>query len=319
MILQLSTGVVRPVGKFIVRGVSLEFMNEFKPAELSDRQWILRLLNSCECPSYEYNFTTIFIWQQIYDLKVCEHNGFLNVCACNKSFMFPAGNGDIKKEIDFLSDTAHKNGNPLLMYSLTEKNKDLLEETYPGRFQFEEDRDSEDYLYTSESLRTLKGRKLSSKRNHINRFVENHPEWTYEKINDKNIEEAVRMHERWCKLTDCGKNQSLHQESCAVKRALKYFDELELSGGMIRIDNGICAFSIGDRLDDKTFLIHIEKAFADIRGAYAMINREFAIHNCDSYEFIDREEDTGDEGLRKAKLSYRPWEIRRQYTALEKV
>ena len=106
--------------------------------------------------------------------------------------------------------------------------------------------------------------------------------------------------------------------SPTVKKALKYYHELQLSGGLIRANGQVVAFSLGDRLNDKTFLVHIEKAFANITGAYQIINREFVLNNCMDYEFVNREDDTGDESLRKAKLSYRPYEIVKKYVAKEK-
>ena len=126
------------------------------------------------------------------------------------------------------------------------------------------------------------------------------------------------MHDAWCEFSNCQHEEGLLEESCAVRRALEYFEELKLSGGAIKIKDGICAFSIGDRLNSDTFLVHIEKAFSDVQGAYPMINKQFVIHNCEDYKFVNREEDTGDEGLRKAKLSYQPYEILKKYNAREK-
>ena len=102
-----------------------------------------------------------------------------------------------------------------------------------------------------------------------------------------------------------------------VKRSLEYYNELVLSGGLIRAGGRFVAFALGDKLNETTFLVHIEKAFAEITGAYQIINREFVLHNCMDYEFVNREDDTGDENLRKAKLSYRPWEIVKKFSAKE--
>lgn len=292
-------------------------MKDFKPVEIGDREKVVKLLENFDCPTLEYNFTTMFIWQKIYGIEICEHNGFLHERTGDNVFLFPAGNGDIKKETDFIIDISSKTGKPLKFFSLSPSHKEFLETNYPGRFNFEEIRDSEDYIYTSESLRNLAGKKLSSKRNHINRFIENNPQWRYEAFNDINIEEAMNMHDKWCEGVNCNESQSLQEETCAVKRAFKYYNELGLLGGILRIDSGVCAFSMGDRLNDSTFLIHIEKAFADIQGAYPMINKQFVINNCDGYEFINREDDTGDEGLRKAKLSYRPFKLMTKYRAVE--
>jgi hypothetical protein len=88
--------------------------------------------------------------------------------------------------------------------------------------------------------------------------------------------------------------------------ALAHLEELELKGGLIRLDGEVIAFTLGEPICEDTFVVHIEKAFADIQGAYPMINQQFVEHECSDYQYINREEDTGAEGLRKAKLSYRP-------------
>lgn len=292
---------------------------DFKVIDISDRGWVCDILEKSERPSLEYNFTTLFIWQSVYNTQIMKHNDFL-LCVSgtdDKSFLFPAGAGSIKPEIDFLTEYAKENGFKLRFHSISEKNKEFFEKTYPGKFIFSEDRDSGDYVYSAESLRTLIGKKLAAKRNHINRFIENNPEWEYVPLNRSNLQEAREMHSAWCKKNGCTTELGLMQEACAVKCAFEYFEELQLSGAMIKTKNGVCAFTIGDALNDNTFLVHIEKAFADVQGAYPMINKQFVINACADYEFINREEDTGDEGLRKAKLSYRPVEIIKKFNAVE--
>ena len=93
---------------------------------------------------------------------------------------------------------------------------------------------------------------------------------------------------------------------CVTLNSLRLFEELELKGGVLRSDGKVIAFTIGEEICEDTFVVHIEKAFADIQGAYPMINQQFVEHECMGYRYINREEDTGEEGLRKAKLSYRP-------------
>ena len=125
------------------------------------------------------------------------------------------------------------------------------------------------------------------------------------------------MHELWCQMQDMEERKGLKEESEAVKLALENFGKLELTGGLIRTEGKVVAFSVGDRLNDSTFLVHIEKAFSDINGAYPIINREFVRHNCLDFKYVNREDDAADEGLRRAKLSYHPYEIIKKYTAKE--
>ena len=291
----------------------------FKKVEISDKEWVDEILKKSDCPSLEYNFTTLFIWQKIYNIEIARKNDWLFVKSGKKkqSFLFPVGSGDAGEALNELEEYSRQNNMAMDFYSLSKKGCEFLENQYPGRYTFTEKRDTFDYVYTSESLATLSGKKLSSKRNHINRFIENNPDWVYEEIDSSNIAEAATMHSLWCDKAECDSDESLAEETCAVKRAFKYYSELGLSGGILRTDGKVVAFTMGDELNESTFLVHIEKAYAEVQGAYPMINKQFVINNCQGYDYINREDDTGDEGLRKAKLSYRPVMLVEKYTAEE--
>lgn len=111
---------------------------------------------------------------------------------------------------------------------------------------------------------------------------------------------------KWRNDNGCNDDEEKNAEMCVTLNALRLFEELELSGGVLRVDGEIVAFTLGEPVCSDTFVVHIEKAFADIQGAYPMINQQFVEHECMDYLYVNREEDTGSEGLRKAKLSYRP-------------
>ena len=111
---------------------------------------------------------------------------------------------------------------------------------------------------------------------------------------------------KWRNLNGCDENHEKNAEMCVTLNSLRLMKELEQIGGVLRVHGEIVAFTIGEEVCEDTFVVHIEKAFADIQGAYPMINQQFVAHECQSYKYINREEDTGSEGLRKAKLSYRP-------------
>ncbi len=292
-------------------------MNTFKTPQISDKIWVDEILKSYWAPSMEYSFSTIFLWADIYKTKIRKYKSCLLARFSDNIYFFPAGNNeeDIKSAIDWILANS---SSPVVFSGLSKENKSFLEKNYEGMFSFSESRDYGDYIYTVEQLSTLKGKKLSSKRNHINRFLENNPDWHYEKIDDKNIDEVLKMHSEWEIMADAENNKGLLQEGDVVRKALKYYDELGLSGGLIRSNGKVIAFSLGDELNSDTFLVHIEKAFYDIQGAYPIINKEFVLKNCMNYKFVNREDDTGDEGLRKAKLSYYPYEILTKYKAKQK-
>lgn len=163
-----------------------------------------------------------------------------------------------------------------------------------------------DYVYESEKLISLSGKKLHGKRNHINNFIKAYPDYQYERINGENREECIELAQNWRKENGCDSDPEKNEEFCVTLRALKELEDLNLTGGLIRADGRVVAFSIGEKLCNDTFVVHIEKAYADIQGAYPIINQQFVLHEAADYRYINREEDTGAEGLRKAKLSYYP-------------
>ena len=296
-------------------------MANFRKITILDKEWVDEILERGVCGSLECNFTTMFIWRNIYNIKISSLQGgnFFSASAGDGYFLFPIGNGNVKSAIEEIFEYCRDNDIIPGFYSITADNKKVLEELYPEMFEYTEIRDGADYIYEKDKLATLVGKKLASKRNHINRFIENNPDWKYEEIDSSNIDEAFEMNKKWCELAECEKSKGLKDEGCAVSEAFENFEALKLSGGLIRANGEVVAFSMGDRLNEETFLVHIEKAFADIQGAYPIINREFVIHNCEGYKFVNREDDTGDEGLRKAKLSYRPYEILKKWDAKMKV
>lgn len=266
------------------------------------------LLRQTHRGALEYNFTSNFIWSKIYDLQVAYFEDRIIVMSDqnNPSFIFPAGPGPVEPAVKALDEYAAQRGHRLVFNTVLNEDREKLQAAFPNKFLFEEDRKDYDYVYESERLISLSGKKLSAKRNHINRFKLENPNWAYEVITPENIEEARQMSVEWCKIAGCNNEESLYDESCAVARAFKYFFDLGLTGGLIRSGGRVIAFAIGEELNDSTYIIHIEKAFYDIQGAYQIINQQFAAANCERYEFINREDDAGDEGLRRAKLSYYP-------------
>ena len=128
----------------------------------------------------------------------------------------------------------------------------------------------------------------------------------YETLTEANLEECFQMALKWREVNECDGDEDKINEMAVTMNSLRLFKELELQGGILRVNGEIVAFTLGEKLCGDTFVVHIEKAFADIQGAYPMINQQFVAHECQAYRYINREEDTGSEGLRKAKLSYRP-------------
>ena len=181
-----------------------------------------------------------------------------------------------------------------------------LERWYPGRFRIEWMRDNADYIYERERLVSLAGKKLHGKRNHINKFKQLYPDWSYESLSDENVEACFQMALKWRNFNGCNDDPEKNAEMCVSLNSLRLYKELGFKGGVLRNGEKIVAFTVGEELCKDTFVVHIEKAFADVQGAYPMINQQFVEHECMDYTYVNREDDAGEEGLRKAKLSYRP-------------
>ncbi len=186
--------------------------------------------------------------------------------------------------------------------------KNLLEE----EFILEERRESFDYIYNSQDLGTLKGRKYSKKKNRINNFNKLY-DYTYEKITSENIEEVIKFQEGWCQTRECYSIPVLYNENLGIMNILHNFDKLDIIGAVIKIDGNIIAYSLGEILNDEYAVIHIEKGLNNYTGSYQMINYLFAQNEFAKCKYINREDDFGDEGLREAKESYHPAFLLKKY------
>ena len=283
---------------------------QFKRTELEDRELLHFYFRRYPSRSCERTFANALLWSRHYPVTfaIIENTlVFRSLDEEGESYSFPAGEEeDIKKAIQFLKTDTEERGLPLVLYHVTHAQFEQLEAWYPGRFEIEFNRDIADYIYESQSLATLAGKKLHAKRNHINKFKATHENWSYESMSTENVEECFQMALKWRNDNGCEENVEKNAEMCVTLNSLRLFEELELKGGVLRSDGKVIAFTIGEEICEDTFVVHIEKAFADIQGAYPMINQQFVEHECMGYRYINREEDTGEEGLRKAKLSYRP-------------
>jgi hypothetical protein len=202
---------------------------------------------------------------------------------------------------------------------MTQADCELLESLYPGQFRFHADRDSFDYVYAIDDLADLKGRKLQKKRSHVNRFLADHPNYQVLPLDEQTRVDAYCMLQQWyAHREEIDPMNDFYLEKRALERAFAFQTQLELEGIVIKEDDRIIAFTMGSPLNEDTFDIHFEKAREDIPGAYNIINREFARYLREKYpqlKWLNREDDLGLEGLRKAKLDYRPDHMVEKYWA----
>lgn len=288
---------------------------DFHRITLQDKEWMEELLGYSNYNSCEYSFTDLFNWGYVHQTEVARMGDFGIIRSGFKefSYLYPFGRGDVRPVIEAMIQDAENNKVSFNISLILEPMKAELETLFPGRFAYEEERAYFDYIYTRESLAELKGRQFSGKRNHINFFKKQHPDWTFEKITAENLDECWQMNEEWSRENEFSLGSGLLKERAALKAAFDHFFEEGLVGGLIRANGKIVAYAMGRPLNSDTFVVHFEKAFADVRGAYQMINQQFALHCCEGYTYINREDDTGMESLRKAKLSYFPCILLKKY------
>ncbi|MFA5658171.1 MAG: phosphatidylglycerol lysyltransferase domain-containing protein [Oscillospiraceae bacterium] len=297
-------------------------MLDFQPIKIEDKNKIESFLKQLQSRLCAHCFVDLYIWRCEYDTQVCIKDGFLFIkqrVEGENIYTVPLGKGSMKNALEDLRQDAGERGTDFSFHAVNEEIKSRLEQQLPDKFIFTEKRDAEDYIYSGESLMTLQGKKLHSKRNFINRFKNEYEgRWSYEKISPKNIHEVFDYHLSWCAMNQQGKKDEFWGETCAVSIALKNFSELELKGGLIRVDDKVLAFTIGSMPLEDMFIVHIEKADYTIPGLYQMINNQFALEYFEGIAFINREEDMGKDGLRKAKLSYQPVKMGLNYSAVLK-
>ena len=254
----------------------------------------------------DLNFANIFCWSDTYHSEVGEAEGFLVIrfdIGGERCYMQPVGGGDKRRIVELLRQDAFEQRSPLRLYGLSAEWRRFLENNYPDEFAFDAPRALCDYIYRVDDLAQLPGRRYQPKRNHINRFVAQY-KWHTEPLSTSNIKECVALYERWLSGREMGETE--YAEQHALQRAFDNFEPLGLRGLVLYGDGRVVAFSYGTPISQHTFCTHIEKHDNTIEGASTMINRLMAQSLEGEFEFVNREDDLGLEGLRFAKMSYYP-------------
>ena len=269
----------------------------------------------------EYCFGNIYAWCLKYGTEITQQKGFfLSRTLGQMAYCFPVGSGDLAEVIPLLREDAARQGVPLKLYGLNASDIPRLEAACPGEFRVELcSPDDFDYIYRRADLATLAGKKYHQKRNHVARFTRECGSWHYEEITPAMLDEVLAMEHKWAAKNLERNPEGFTEETEAFERSLAHFEAFGLRGGLLRCSAGgqIIAFTMGEALNRRVFCTHYEKAYAEYTGAYQMINRCFA-ESLDEFELINREEDLGNEGLRRAKMSYHPAEVLEKYVAVAK-
>ncbi len=290
-------------------------MLDFKRVELADKERAEEHLRLSDFRGCEYTFGNMLLWGAHFNTMIAFED---NLCfektgsGGDTMFVYPFGRATTEAAVTHILDYTEKNGLPCVICanenvteSICDKFTDVTVRLY---------RNFCDYVYLADDLENLVGKKYHAKRNHLNRFYEN--DWSFEPMSSVNIPECIAMNELWRAENVTDDSEDAHSKTVeldVVKRSLELFNELGYIGGVLRVNGEVQAFTFGERSAKDTFVVHVEKALRKYQGAYAAINREFVKSLGKKYMYIDREEDTGSENLRKAKMSYKPIFLEKKY------
>ncbi|MGE5842222.1 MAG: DUF2156 domain-containing protein [Deltaproteobacteria bacterium] len=292
-------------------------MTDFKPIEIQDKPLFDEFLAKDPPEISELTFTNLFVWRQHYQTKWLERNGCILVVfhppKAPAYGLCPFGPGDKKTCLDVLCQELAKETADVRVCRVGQDF--VANHADPAKFEILPDQDNSDYVYLSKDLINLSGNKYHRKKNHLNQFIKNHA-FEYRRLDAALVKLVLGMQTAWCRVRECVEKPELLAEDFAVHEALAHFGELEYQGGAVLINSAVEAFSLGELLNQDTAVIHIEKANPDILGLYAAINQLFCLNAWSKVTYINREQDMGVEGLRKAKESYYPHHRVNKYTLI---
>jgi len=298
----------------------------FKDINMESREMLNPYFDLVDYEACEYCFNTLYMWQHLYKTGYYIGDGFAVIVAEYEGNTFSilplAKKEDMPRVIEFVVDYFEKEQKKIYFRGITQEVVDFLKENYPGKFNYIEERDLFDYVYDGASMRELKGRKNVKKRNHINYFKKEYEgRYEYRLLDEKDFNACLELVQEWTsnKEENNAVDEEMEEEFIGIKKLFENYsilkDKLKIAG--IFIDGKLEAFTMGEYINPSMALIHIEKANPVIRGLYPFINQQFLVREFSDAEFVNREEDLGIEGLRKAKLSYHPVRFVEKYTVRE--
>ena len=316
-------------------------MIKFKDLSTSDRALIQRFTLYGERQNCDLSFSNLISWRFLYNTQFAVIDDYLVFrfhTGRHLAYMMPIpkpqvmedGSYRVKpcdecsvKVIRTIRDDSIAMGHPFLMLGVCNYMVDLIEQSFPDTFTIEPNRNFADYIYTRDKLINLSGKKLQSKRNHINKFKSLYPQYTYRPLTEDLIPQCLELEKQWRKVSkddtdEQDLDESLSIELRSMTRAFHRWDRLDLTGGTIWVDDKLVAFTFGCPINQTTFDVCVEKADVNYEGSFSIINQEFVKHLPEQYCYINREEDMGNEGLRRAKLSYHPDILLEKNTVMEK-
>ncbi len=300
-------------------------MNRYREIELTDKPSFDRILNELGPESSDLTFTNLFMWKHNYGLHISYEPelDYWLIFAQPPSpkwkpfFLPPVGDWANREKLHAALELMVATANAAdAAFRIRRAPAALVQAIQAAGFPIhqKEERYTYDYLYRTEDLINLSGRKYHSKRNHLNQFQRKY-HWEFAKITPEIAAECLEIEQDWFNISKT--RELLTDEEWAMATVFRNFEALKVTGGVLRIEGQIAAIAVGERLNQNTAVIHIEKANTEFDGIYVAINQQFAANCWQDWEFINREEDMGLDGLRQSKLSYHPYQLIEKYSIIQ--
>lgn len=296
---------------------------QFRTITHADMPLIWEFLEREKGRTTDFSYGGLFMWVDLFQYRYAIYKdtlfikGVVENDRSKPAFSLPIGSLPLEESINVLKEYCKQEGIDLELSAVPEYALEEFKKLNPR--SIEELTDWSDYLYDAEMLASLKGKKMNKKRNHINSFINHNNGWEFRPLTEENADEALRFMDIY--ESEADETFMAREESRLSRIMIKMLAEGDpvMHGGILYSQPGkICALTIGDVKGD-TLYVHIEKATRGVGGSYEMINKEFASHVLEVHpevRYINREDDSGDEGLRRAKESYHPVDLLKKYNII---
>ena len=286
----------------------------FEPVDLARQSEYLEFLEACPIKPSDYSMVNLWGWSLYYGLEWCLGNDLVWIRQTRPDVRYWAPVGDWGAIPDLDTRIQNELGQGTRMIRVPEDLLKLFGDSAGKGLVTEESRDQWDYLYALPDLAILPGNRFHKKKNLLNQFKKKY-DFEYLSMNDALVEKALDMQTSWCTWRDCEAEEALDAENKAISRVLHAWGSFKnLAGGALLVDGEMAAYTIGERLASDTLVIHFEKGSPGYKGIYQAINQMFTADIEWDCQWVNREQDLGNEGLRKAKLSYNPTAFIKKYT-----
>jgi hypothetical protein len=293
-------------------------LSSARQIEIEDKKLFNGYFEKFQPEISEFTFTNLFIWKNYYNFLFLESDNHLIVFSQNYFKNWKKSISNLDEGVFFLPPIGPTPDKLIINIFKQFDNiefhrvpRDVLEKTIRKpefqdlNLEIHEDRMNWDYIYEIESLIDLPGNKFRQKRRWLNKFLENY-NYEFNIIMNDLIDKALELQLEWCDQNECQSNEDLIEEQKAIKTALEHFNDLGIFGGIIGVDNKCVAYTLGEMINKDTIVIHIEKAHIEYEGSYQAINNLFLKEFGKNANYVNREQDLGIPGLRRAKEAYKP-------------